>query len=74
MTAAGRWDGEPDLIGTARSVNCLQQQIEVKSTLHLDDGQPLWLSIPYSYCITAIQLAFHAEPGGLQELLYRWVQ
>ena len=44
-TAAGRWDGQPDLIGSAHSVNCLQQQIEVESTFHLDDGELLRLAV-----------------------------
>ena len=29
------WDGQLDLIGSAYSVNCLQQQIEVEPTFHL---------------------------------------
>src|SRR5690349_11002174 len=69
-TAAGRWDGQPDLIGSAHSVNCLKQQIEVESTFHLDDGEPLRLAVLNSDRIAAVHLPHHAIARYLQELFH----
>jgi hypothetical protein len=67
-------NSQPDFICTTHPFYGLQQQIEAEAPLHLDHGQPLWLPFPYRYCIAAVHLALHLEPGSFQELLHGRIQ
>jgi len=58
---------QPHLVGHARAVGDLQQQLQAQAELHFDDRQGQRFASADRNDIAALHFPFHVEASGLQE-------